>query len=557
MYYEGIYREVALSRGARTPKAAPERVGATCSRGCFASAVAYLAFSLFVLSSVYTLGAHPQSVQRSCKLLHAREHAHVCPMHEVAVDRPALPSYLLHAVQRGDVKKCRSWLQRGGRVDAQCTELTGYSLLHVAAVKERCQLVAELINRGAPVDLRSDEGSTALMAAAEQNTRGSAVVRLLLEHAANPNLAQQDGITALMSAARTRHDAIVTTLLENSARPDQRARNGATALMIAAVEGHCCCVRALLAAQADPGLAKDGSGRTALSFAEERGHVSTIQLLRGKPGPTKTPRARRQSPDSLLVHDIVLDSERTMPRSSPSAVADASVVQSTQASEWARADAAMAELLADEAAQAQLAKPKKGKGKKKPARAGPRDRTDSAALAAMAAGPAATELAAAELPAAEAPAAEPTTDRSNTGRASIQRGPAAGVVANADALCHHVDDARSSFDAPEPADARPSKEGARVKGGCACHPPAAPVKVPHAFVCPLTFEIMQDPVLLVGDGQTYERAEIERWLQTKQTSPMTNAKLTTTLIAPNVALRGLIIEFREAHSGVDLDCLDV
>ena len=80
--------------------------------------------------------------------------------------------------------------------------------------------------------------------------------------------------------------------------------------------------------------------------------------------------------------------------------------------------------------------------------------------------------------------------------------------------------------------------------------------MPHAFVCPLTFEIMQDPVLLVGDGQTYERAEIERWLQTKQTSPMTNAKLTTTLIAPNVALRGLIIEFREAHSGLDLDCLD-
>ena len=116
----------------------------------------------------------------------------MCPMHDEAVDRPVLPSYLLHAVQRGDVKKCRSWLQRGGRVDAQCKELTGYSLLHVAAVKERCQLVAELINRGAPVDLRSDEGSTALMAAAEQNTRGSAVVRLLLEHAANPNLAQQD-----------------------------------------------------------------------------------------------------------------------------------------------------------------------------------------------------------------------------------------------------------------------------------------------------------------------------------------------------------------------------
>eukprot|EP00964_Phaeocystis_antarctica_P162097 scaffold135707_cov178-Phaeocystis_antarctica.AAC.1 len=64
------------------------------------------------------------------------------------------------------------------------------------------------------------------MAASEQNIRGSKTVRLLLEHAANPNLAQQDGITALMSAARTRRDAaIVTTLLEHSAHPDQRSKH--------------------------------------------------------------------------------------------------------------------------------------------------------------------------------------------------------------------------------------------------------------------------------------------------------------------------------------------
>ena len=51
-------------------------------------------------------------------------------------DRPVLPGYLLHAVQRGEVKKVRNWLLRGGSVDAQCTELTGYSLLHAAAVYE-------------------------------------------------------------------------------------------------------------------------------------------------------------------------------------------------------------------------------------------------------------------------------------------------------------------------------------------------------------------------------------------------------------------------------------
>ena len=459
--------------------------------------------------------------------------------------RPLLPTYLLHAVQCGELKKVRKWLLRGGRVDAQCTELTGYSLLHAAAVYERCQLVTELIDGGATVDLRSDEGSTALMAASEQNTRGSTIVRLLLEHAANPNLAQQDGITALMSAARTRHDAIVTTLLEHSAHPDQRAKHGATALMIAAAEGHTNCVQALLAAQADPGLAMQMGGRTALSFAEERGHASTSQLLRGKTDPTMTPRTRKHSPDSLLAHDLF--SEGTM-RNSPPVGAEASVVQLTQASEWARADAAMAELLAEEAAQAaqaaqaQSVKPRKCKGKKRATGVG----SACAALAAIAAGPAAAGPAASGSAAAgpAAAAAGPAADASTAERASIQpTEPAAEDAANyTDAANNDADAAPPVSDAPEPAAARAT---------------AVPVKVPDAFVCPLTFEIMHDPVLLVGDGQTYERAEIRRWLQTKQTSPMTNEKLTTTLTAPNVVLRGLIIEFREAHLGVDLYCVGV
>jgi ankyrin repeat protein len=64
----------------------------------------------------------------------------------------------------------------------------------------------------------TDEGSTALMAASEQNAHGSTTVRLMLKHAANPNLAQQDGISTLMSTARkTGHDEIVMALLEHSA----------------------------------------------------------------------------------------------------------------------------------------------------------------------------------------------------------------------------------------------------------------------------------------------------------------------------------------------------
>ena len=45
---------------------------------------------------------------------------------------------------------------------------------------------------------------------------------------------------------------------------------------------------------------------------------------------------------------------------------------------------------------------------------------------------------------------------------------------------------------------------------------------PPPFVCPLTLDIMRDPVLL-PDGFTYERGAIENWLSRQQTtSPMTN-----------------------------------
>ncbi|KAJ0244426.1 U box domain-containing protein [Hirschfeldia incana] len=39
-----------------------------------------------------------------------------------------------------------------------------------------------------------------------------------------------------------------------------------------------------------------------------------------------------------------------------------------------------------------------------------------------------------------------------------------------------------------------------------------PVKVPEEFFCPLSKEIMRDPVVLTC-GQSYERTNIERWLE--------------------------------------------
>ena len=57
---------------------------------------------------------------------------------------------------------------------------------------------------------------------------------------------------------------------------------------------------------------------------------------------------------------------------------------------------------------------------------------------------------------------------------------------------------------------------------------------------------MQDPVTLVGDGHTYERAMIADWLCTHDTSPLTNDPLDVQgkLLVPNIALRNAIQETR-------------
>lgn len=64
---------------------------------------------------------------------------------------------------------------------------------------------------------------------------------------------------------------------------------------------------------------------------------------------------------------------------------------------------------------------------------------------------------------------------------------------------------------------------------------------PKAFVCPLTHEVMKDPVV-DPEGTSYEREAIEEWLGRNATSPMTRNPLQVKDLVPNRALRELIEE---------------
>eukprot|EP00966_Prymnesium_polylepis_P314586 7269485-Prymnesium_polylepis.1 len=65
--------------------------------------------------------------------------------------------------------------------------------------------------------------------------------------------------------------------------------------------------------------------------------------------------------------------------------------------------------------------------------------------------------------------------------------------------------------------------------------------VPTQFLCPITHALMVDPVF-TADGHSYERCMIAAWLESHDTSPLTNEPLAHKHLTPNVALRALIQE---------------
>jgi len=57
---------------------------------------------------------------------------------------------------------------------------------------------------------------------------------------------------------------------------------------------------------------------------------------------------------------------------------------------------------------------------------------------------------------------------------------------------------------------------------------------------------MDDPVVTC-DGHTYERTAVEDWLQSHDTSPITNEQLDSKALIPNILLRSQIQAFKDAN----------
>jgi hypothetical protein len=546
---------------------------------------------------------------------------------EPALSSPAsLPIDVMKSAERGELHEVVEWLDEGGSVDAMCSvpagggEATAAGMLHVAAVRGNLEVVRELLNRGASVDLQTGFG-----------------------------------FSALMAAAGFGHHAIVLLLLQHSANPNHQSNTGQAALMVAAGAGQLACVQTLLRAKADTELVDDND-HTALQYAQDKRERSIAKLISSHhqisalpltswPWPLTWPwglllcvlgvvlgaianklalyytiRQQHRPVDArhakakgrrATIAEHTSNSRRHAAPPQPAAKVIVALPAVHQAEQAARPDAAMEEMLAEGHQQTRSKKSKKKAGRLNAPRGGlseaptttstpappttaPKpaasaaERAEAALRAAITGGGlSAIEWALAAAPrevreggvgaeardlcdrvrlleaqleavatrAATEAARLAAAERARPARESMAR-EAARAVAASQAHAKAKEAAATAAAAVEAAAAAEAEadalERAMADGGECSNNGAArsseaseAAEVPDDYVCPITAEIMTDPVSTL-DGFTYEREAITEWLRTKDTSPLTGGTLESKTLVPNLSLRSIIRRFVEA-----------
>jgi ankyrin repeat protein len=148
--------------------------------------------------------------------------------------------------------------------------------LIMASARDDLVRVQELIRDGANVNEVSN-GVNAMTIAAKFGY--IQIVRELLEHGANVNAANDDGITALMEASLINKLIIVQYLIDHGANVNQRDNAGRTALIFACAKSFPSMIKYLISAGADVN-AHDTVGNTALHIlCRMNQHVHKLELL--------------------------------------------------------------------------------------------------------------------------------------------------------------------------------------------------------------------------------------------------------------------------------------
>jgi len=142
-----------------------------------------------------------------------------------------------HPFQPGmSLQELKAHVEEKGNVDLP-VDAEQRTVLMLAAAHGDTNVVAEILDKGAKIDIADGSGRTALMYASERGNKAS--VQMLVKNGAHLNVRDSKSKeSALMLAAQNGRKDIVEFLVESDADLDLRDRDGGTAWSRAKAKGH-------------------------------------------------------------------------------------------------------------------------------------------------------------------------------------------------------------------------------------------------------------------------------------------------------------------------------
>jgi ankyrin repeat protein len=121
--------------------------------------------------------------------------------------------------------------------------------LHEASMEGRLDDIKRLVENGCDIDLKDEDGSTALLLASDNGF--AEIVVYLGEQGANKDIQNSNGTTAVLKACSHGYGEIVEYFSSNGANLDVKNKFGDTALICACMNDHYEVVVSLVSAKAD------------------------------------------------------------------------------------------------------------------------------------------------------------------------------------------------------------------------------------------------------------------------------------------------------------------
>ncbi len=194
--------------------------------------------------------------------------------HNLHADLPKADLELLDAASLGSIERIEKALSNGASINAR-NECYGASSLLLAVSEEKLYAVKFLLQKGAFVESKTNEGITALMVASQYSNEE--MLKCLIAAGAKVDNTDTNGLSAIHYAAKFNIPIAVVTLIKHGANPNALDNKGWTPLHYAVHFWRKEAVATLLKLGADPTVRK--YGMTPAAYATLRQQAPMLDVL--------------------------------------------------------------------------------------------------------------------------------------------------------------------------------------------------------------------------------------------------------------------------------------